>query len=428
MLYWLIESLNQLKEFYYKNYQEVFIEPIFFNDNVHPLLNDLSLLYIKPLNGDKGYIICISHDETLSIEKDHVENVLKNIKTIYVRNHKNLIKFFPKQHFIDISYSLPPYIQSSTKAHDIFYQKHKSKLDINKIIPVVKHYERCELLWDSIKDKFNKESNSYYSKLSKIFFIIENNGIKIDESVFNKYFDIDNKSFNIRYNTIYTNYNVHTTTGRPSNSFNSINFAALNKDTGCRKAFIPKNNLFVEYDFSAYHPILASRLVGYDFGEENPYEYFAKEANIDIGEAKTLMFKQLYGGIYKQYEHINFFKKIKEYTNRIWEEFQTEGKFECPGSNHVFYRDKLKDMNASKLFNYLLQNQETFSNVNMLWDILKILKDKNTQLVLYTYDAFLFDLDDDEIDVLGEIEGVFRDNKLKVKQQKGKNYDFTKRV
>jgi len=48
-------------------------------------------------------------------------------------------------------------------------------------------------------------------------------------------------------------------------------------------------------------------------------------------------------------------------------------------------------MNPQKLFNYLIQSQETANNVYMLEKVLNYLKDKKTKIVLYTYDAFLFD-------------------------------------
>ena len=48
-------------------------------------------------------------------------------------------------------------------------------------------------------------------------------------------------------------------------------------------------------------------------------------------------------------------------------------------------------MNPQKLFNYLIQSYETANNVYMLEKVLDYLKDKKTKIVLYTYDAFLFD-------------------------------------
>ena len=81
-------------------------------------------------------------------------------------------------------------------------------------------------------------------------------------------------------------------------------------------------------------------------------------------------------------------------------------------------------MNPQKLFNYLLQNLETSLNVLILWDILKILRGKNTKLVLYVYDSFLLDVDKDELEVVEEIREVFKKYKLNIKEKKGTDYEL----
>ncbi len=81
-------------------------------------------------------------------------------------------------------------------------------------------------------------------------------------------------------------------------------------------------------------------------------------------------------------------------------------------------------MNPQKLFNYVLQNMETSVNVEILYRILNILKGKNTKLVLYTYDSFLFDVDNNEIEVLEQIKEVFNKLKLQIKSKHGLNYNF----
>jgi len=81
-------------------------------------------------------------------------------------------------------------------------------------------------------------------------------------------------------------------------------------------------------------------------------------------------------------------------------------------------------MNPQKLFNYVLQNLETANNVRILWHIFKLLKGKNTKLVMYTYDAFLFDWDSNEKNILDQIKHIFNLNNLRFKVKNGKNYDF----
>lgn len=420
MAFYIVETNEQLAELFDKGYNKVFVEPVYYNDYVHPALNEVSLLYVKPLNNDKGYILCLDHNESLSLNKTAINSLLTSFDEIYLRDRKSFLYHFLLKNTIDISFIAPEYQEPTTQAHEFFYQKHEEKLNINVIIPLVKHYEKCELIFNQIKEYCVKPDNvKFCNKLINVFFAIEKNGIKINEQIFNKHFELSHEKYSISDSTIYTQYNLYTTTGRPSNSFNGINFAALAKDNGCREAFIPKNDIFVEIDITAYHPTLAAQLIGFDFKDETPYQYLAREAGVELSEAKTLMFRQLYGGIYKEYQYIDFLQSIQEYTKSLWNTYSSTGLIKTPISEHIF-RD-LKDINPQKLFNYLLQNLESSNNVLILWDIIKLLKGKSTKIVLYTYDSILLDYDEDD-NILEEIKQVFNKHKLKIKTTTGKNY------
>jgi hypothetical protein len=251
-----------------------------------------------------------------------------------------------------------------------------------------------------------------------MFYAIEQAGLTVDIPLYEQYFEQDTEG------VVYTQYNFKTLTSRPSNNFNGINYAALNKENGCRKAFIARNSSLVELDISAYHPTLLAKLVGYDFGNEDIYSHFADVYGLDRKDAKILTLQQLYGGILPKYQELEFFKKVKTYVENLWDNFQHNGFIECPISGFKFYRDKLENMNPQKLLNYLIQNLETAYNVNILWEVFKILKNKKTKLVLYTYDSFLFDWSDDEREVLTDIQKVFEKYKLNIKVAHGTSYDF----
>ncbi len=64
----------------------------------------------------------------------------------------------------------------------------------------------------------------------------------------------------------------------------------------------------------------------------------------------TLMFKQLYGGIYKEYQYIEYLQLIQEYVKDLWNTYTSTGFVKCPISGHIF--KDLKDINPQKLFNY----------------------------------------------------------------------------
>ena len=52
---------------------------------------------------------------------------------------------------------------------------------------------------------------------------------------------------------------------------------------------------------------------------------------------------------------------------------------------------KLKEMHPAKLMNYMMQSLETARNILILKEVLGYLRDKDTKIALYTYDAILFD-------------------------------------
>ena len=81
-------------------------------------------------------------------------------------------------------------------------------------------------------------------------------------------------------------------------------------------------------------------------------------------------------------------------------------------------------MRPSKLLNYLLQALETATNVEIIWNVIKILKNKNTKIVLYTHDSILLDLDENERDIIEPIIQIFKNKKLTVKLNQGLNYNF----
>jgi len=418
-MFWLVESKVQFEQFSNANWGEVFIEVIPNSYLIHPTQNSICALYIKPLISTKGFIVPLYHSETLNVNITDVNMMLHKFDSIYVRDKKEFLHYLPLKGLFDINQQNPPYIPELLQTHHIFNKRYPNKTDVNKIVPIVKHYEYCEEIYNNLKEKINGKINEFYNnKSSMVFNSIERSGIRINREKFQSHFhDVDGEF-------IYTQYNFKTLTGRPSNKFKGVNYAALNKENSSRESFIPRNDIFVEFDIGAYHPTLLAKLVGYDFGNKDIHSAFAEMYGVEYKKAKELTFKQLYGGVFDQYKHLEFFQKVQVYTDNLWEEFNEKGWIECPISKHRFEKDKLSDMKPQKLLNYLLQNLETAMNVHILWEIIKLLRNKKTKIVLYTYDSFLFDLDKEEEDVLGEIKELFNKNKLQIKTCHGSDYNF----
>ena len=420
-MYWLIEDLEQLKVFYNSGFKEAFVEVIPFNNFEHPTQNNVSAVYVRPIEASKGFMLCSNHSETLGIELRHIEEVLKKFDKLYCRDKKELLHYFPLKSLWDIS--LPPttYIRPTTQTHEIFYNQHRDNREINVVIPIVKHYEICERTYNDLQANIGKDTKYdkfFNTKTSLVYNAIERNGVAINNKVFSEHF------YQTDQTKVYTQYNLKTLTTRPSNRFRGVNYAALNKDNGCRKSFIPENDELIEIDITAYHPTISSRLVDYKFPTIDIHGDFAKMYGVSRDKAKELTFKQLYGGIFKEYENLDFFKKIGGYIKQKWLEFNTQGYIECDISNYRFKKDSLENMNPQKLFNYVLQNYETSQNILIIWDILSILRGKKSKLVLYTYDSFLIDLSNEEQGLVKDVQKVFKNYKLNTTIKHGSNYDF----
>jgi hypothetical protein len=384
-MYFIIEKETQLQKL--GKIGDCYINIIPNNDNYHPKLQSVSLIYLRPLEKKKGYIICINHSESLGLDIDNVRDyILLNTEKIFVLNKKNFMYhlFLPSGIIYDINF-----IQAidtkdiSNNCIIKFYNNYSEMNNINIIIPITKLYEREEEIFqyvvESVIQKYDGNDKIYKfnnNDLTKVFFEIEKQGISVNTEKFNKYFQINNPEYNLHNNKIYTSYNLYTATGRPSNSFNGINFSSLNKTNKERECFISENNVLVQYDINAYHPRLLGKMMNYDLPNKNLYE------NLGIG--KEEMFQNLYGKIVKKHP---FFEATSKFLSNLLH----SNKYDFETENRKFNWEKEEIDNVNKLLSYLLQSYETSENVKIIQRILEFLKGKKSKLVLYTYDAFLID-------------------------------------
>jgi DNA polymerase I-like protein with 3'-5' exonuclease and polymerase domains len=266
-------------------------------------------------------------------------------------------------------------------------------------------------------------------KLVEAYKKVEETGIKIDLKCFGDKFQFQNKEYSLLGDTIYSYYNLYNLTGRPTNSFNGINFLAIPKDQDFRKCFVPKNDFLVEFDFDAYHLRLISRLTGFEPPKESIHNYLGRAyfhvdelTSEQYKESKAITFKQLYGGIEKKYEDIDFFKSLSQFIDQEWKKYNAHKALVLPTGRIL---KKLPGMNKLKLFNYIVQNLETKENIYKIIEINKLLSKKRTKLILITYDSFLFDFSqEDGKTLLKKIKNVLEGENMLVKHKYGTNYAF----
>jgi hypothetical protein len=434
MAFYVIEKEDQLNKL--TCFGDCFIDFISQNNNFHPKISPLSLIYLRPLNDHKGYIFCLNHSESFSLDKEHTINwVNNNTQKLFTPDKKRALYYFnnfDKLYDINFIESIPLDKLQTNNCIDFYYKKHYALPNVNCLIPLSKHYEEKENLFGLVKPIISqfKENDGIYkfnnNQTTQVFFEIENNGIKIDKECFVDCYgnDLKHPEFNILKGKIYSHYNLYTTTSRPSNSYNHINFVALNKNNGERLCYRPANDMFIEFDIQGYHPRLLGEMINFSFLDtKNTYETLATILDVSPEEAKELTFKQIYGGVWREYQNKLFFKDIVKLTDNIWDEYQFARYYDT--QNRKFINDG-SDMTQSKLLNYIIQSKETSTNVKILTEIIDYLKNKQTKLVLYTYDAFLFDFAKlDEKETLIELQRII---KYPTSIKKGKTYHNLQKI
>lgn len=200
----------------------------------------------------------------------------------------------------------------------------------------------------------------------------------------------------------YSEYNPYTLTGRPSNHFNNVNYAALTQDV--KKRFVSRypGGFIAEIDLSGFHLYLLYMIIGLEF-PKNVYQTLKQYYPEDV-EPKEYTFKQIYGGIDKELLDVTPFKEIHEFQVSVFRRYKR-------GELKTFLFERsitLPELTGNKIFNYMLQNLETEFNADLIQRLLDLLKGKETKLILYNYDSFLFDYSPkDTISIFKEIAKVF---------------------
>jgi len=411
----------------------VYVDIIPTNNYFHPKLSSTVAIYLRLLGSDHGYIIPINHSEGLNVSKDRVYAILKKASKLYTLNKKELLYHFNLQDAIDISllYSMVKFdrleFTSESNALNYFYSKFKSFDKVNQLIPISKLYEISSKKYDHVKEVIGysiPEGFNFYNKTAtNVFYLLEQSGLGVFYDNYIEMFNPNNPLYNTIDNSVLTLYNLYNATSRPTNAFNSVNFAAIPKSQQHRKSFRPQNDYFIEFDFDGYHLRLLCDQIDYALTNESAHkqlakQYFNKEeiTEEEYDKAKQINFHAIYGKIPEKYAFLEVFTKIDEFIKGLWTEYETNGRVLAPISNKPFTK-ALKDMNPQKLMNYIMQSLETSRNILILKEVLRYLQNKKTNIVLYTYDALLFDFDkEDGKETLEQIKEILEeDGKYPVK-------------
>lgn len=427
----IVDNAHQLESLYGR---KLFVYPVLQDSRRHRVSSEIVAVVVIDIN---------TH-ETFSISKSHPDAVFKVesfdfLNKCSVHSYDTILfKYagYDTSSFVDVQLQYYLRTNQSCNFETPTILNHYARFFtdcaiLGSLVSLQKHESIAFNLYQkTYTEELQPGLEFYQHKLLDAFYNIERNGIAVDEINFNERFG---KTFALENNKCYTQYNYYTTTGRPSNRFGGINFAAMNKEDGTRECFISQyeDGELVEIDFNSYHPRLIASLVGYDFGSEDVYEHLAKHyhntqtpTKSQILQAKEATFRQIYGGINKQYLHVPFFKAVNDLAYQLWNYAQEHGYIQSPISGRKLIISNYQDISLYTLFNYFIQMYETEFNVLMLEVILSKIKDKQSKAVLYTYDSVLFDVPNSERDYLLRevLPSAIDTSKFPIKTKAGINY------
>lgn len=396
----IITSYHQYKELCERmNRDEHVLTPIFRDPYYHRVENTILCVGITFTNYDT-YILSVSHDDAPKFEIP-IGLTFSNID-IDILAYVNNIQI-PKKDY-------DSYITNTHGQFGLFR-------DTNKLIPItvwgrhLKQYNR--ILIDVFNTHFKQLNNSAYTfvkSLSETLKQIETSGLKINSQLLTERYG-QKVQRNFTKNMVFSEYNVFTTTGRPSNKFGGINFSALNKSDGSREMFVSRytDGILVQIDFEAYHLrliadayniILPSTPLHTEFAKI----YFGTDHITDdlYTKSKQKTFEILYGMTNQTYG-IELFDRVTE----IRKEFENKNTLTLPSGIAV----NVFDANPSKLLNYYVQSLEVVKTLPKLQKVLECIKNTNNHLVLYTYDSILLDMQRFDSELIKQIIEILEENK-----------------
>jgi hypothetical protein len=434
-----LKYLRHYNDINWNELQIVIAVPILSDHNKHRCdNNDISIVYLYDVLNNNEYVISCNHEDFYKNGSDWISLVTWPKKT-FCYNKAVFWMRGVKCYDIDMCswlISNTALNSSYTSSINTYYNWYYNNENINNIIPIVNLIEYCQHIKNDFLDIYNKvefdNTLEFYNNIVlEGFYSIENNELPINKKLLEDYYK--NQS-----NKLYTQYFPYTITGRPSNRYNGINFAALTKDTGVRSIIQRQHDdeLLIEFDYDSHHIRLVSNLIGYDLPESNLHEYFGKqyfntdELTTDLyNRSKQLSFQMLYGYMIPEYNNIEFFQKVENYRNKLWGQYVKHKMIKTPLTKRCIYSHNHNDLNVTKLFNYIIQGLETDVNSIMINNILKYLKNKKSKLILYTYDSFLFQYNkQDGNEFINDVKKILNNYKLKTNVSVGFDYDNMKKI
>jgi len=447
----IIESIEEFKTFSDSFDRHAWVLVPVFSDHVeHPAANTLCLLGAYSLVEKELVVLPFDHPEANNlpiaclaglrqfIAETPDANILRYVVSENQMKMKDVqaLEFASTGKMTEQIYFYPSIIKQ-------MHERHYHNRNVNRSIPLYKWTEFFRDYAKHVEKVLNDYDgpivNGQYRFLQNIaipaLHFIEKSGLHVEPKLLREKFGkkIDR---HIHGDLVYSQYNLFTSTVRPSCRFGGINFAALNKDDGTRTAFTSRfdGGSLILIDFESYHLRLIADLIGYKLPSIPTHEYFGRQyfktdklTQEQYDESKVKSFQLLYSDTES---NIPFFKRVRQYKHQLWKNIQERGLILSPHHKIEIHLNRIWDPNPAKVFNYLIQLVETERNLSLLkqlsqhWDFLE------SKVILYNYDAILIDAHPtDGTEFIKSTIHLLSDNgKFPVRIKQGKNYNAMEQI
>jgi len=396
----VVQSVLDLQKLQKRIDTEVsYMAPILVDQHSHPAVNQVSSLHIA-FNDGEYFCVPFNHPDGIPLSVE-LKDAFK-IVTLYKREILHAFPSVPHERVHDVatilhlsSNSIPEIREYYTPNIQRTLQQFQFK-NLHLSIPLTMWMEYGHNLLRFIHESYKKHTTPdgyefVNNTIIPTLTTIEKSGLCIDQNILTEHFGSDIKKY-ITNNTIYSEYNPYTATGRPSNKYGGINFAALNKSDGTRGAFTSRygdDGLLIQFDYEAFHLRLVGAQMGYDLPNSSVH------TNVD------------------------FFHKVRKYSELIWEIYRSSGYVKTKTGKKLV----VEEPSQNKVFNYSVQWLETESALTNVAKVCELLKGRLTKPILYTYDALLLDLHRSEAAMLPAIKSLLEGEMYPTRMYKGKNYN-----
>tara|TARA_B100001057_G_scaffold221112_1_gene221494 strand:- start:4888 stop:6180 length:1293 start_codon:yes stop_codon:yes gene_type:complete len=399
--------------------------------DTHPSQNKPLVMFLKQIKTNNYYCISFAHPDAIVASEKIIKLVMCSDSKKFIIDRKRLMYYEADlKNCVDIKSCM--YFDKMINLSDEIDERCKD----TRSIPIMKYLVHFKSICENIDiGSLESQTIKYEKELSTTLYHIEKNGMYVDN------FDLGSKSLVSNENLVRTQYNILTPTSRPSNRFGNVNYAALNKKTGqrnCFKSRFGSEGTLVMMDYESYHLRLLGNFLNYKLPNTSIHEYLGKlyhgkdsltEEEYDL--SKKITFNLIYGGIDQDIkDNVPFMNEISKYVDKTYELFNSCGYvktwFFDRKIQKCFFGDKI---NSYKVFNYILQASETERNCKIMQIVNEMLLNKKSKFILYTYDAFLFDVHSSEFDLMLNVrEKMTTNNQYPVRTYIGKSYDKMKEV